>query len=69
MTYDHDADAMYLTLKKGKVFKTIPLGNDKFVDINENGEMIGMEILHNSKNTPTEFNEILRRTKEIKISA
>ncbi len=45
MTYDQDSNAIYLKINEGKIFKTIPIGNDKFLDIDESGQMIGMEIL------------------------
>ena len=69
MMYDQDSDAFYLKINEGKVFKTIPIGNDKFLDVDKFGQMIGMEILTTSKTTSEEITEIIRRTESIKISA
>lgn len=51
MTYDQDSNVFYLKINEGKVFKTIPIGNDKFLDMDKLGQMIGMEILTNAKTT------------------
>lgn len=32
---------MYIKVREGKVAKTIPLGEDKFLDVAEKGEVIG----------------------------
>lgn len=36
---------MYVQLRKGKVVKTIPMGKDRFIDVNETGKIVGMEVL------------------------
>lgn len=36
---------MYVQLRKGKVAKTIPMGKDRFIDVNEKGKIVGMEVL------------------------
>ena len=45
ITYDKEADAMYLYLKKGKHFKTIKLKDLLLADINKAGNILGIEIL------------------------
>ena len=43
-----NADGSYLfliTLKKGKVFRTIPLDNKMIVDMDKEGNILGLEIL------------------------
>lgn len=46
VTYDPEAKAIYISLNKGsKVAKTIPLGADRYLDVDENGKAIGLEIL------------------------
>ena len=40
---------MYLTLKKGRVAKTLEAGEDFMVDQNRQGEVLGIEILNASK--------------------
>ncbi|MDC8451618.1 MAG: DUF2283 domain-containing protein [Candidatus Nitrosotalea sp.] len=43
--FDKDSGAMYVQLRKGKVAKTIPMGKDRFIDVNEKGKIVGMEVL------------------------
>jgi uncharacterized protein YuzE len=46
VTYDPKAKALYISLDEGsKVAKTIPLGSDRYLDVDENGKAIGLEIL------------------------
>ncbi len=45
ITYDKEADAMYLTIAHGKVKKTIPINPRVIVDIGEKGKIIGVELL------------------------
>jgi uncharacterized protein YuzE len=49
ITYDKTADAVYLTLKKGRVTRTVEAGEDFVVDQNRQGEVLGIEILNASK--------------------
>lgn len=62
--YDKDSNAMYIKLRESKVAKTIPLGGDKFLDVNERGEAVGLEVLI-LKNAPEEVEEILERSPDI----
>jgi uncharacterized protein YuzE len=48
-TYDTFADAVYITLKKGKVSRTLPLANRLMVDLDSKGNILGMEILDAKK--------------------
>ena len=65
--YDEEAGAFYFKIKEGIITHTIPLGNDKFLDVDESGTAIGIEILH-EKNIPFELHEIMRRTDSIEIT-
>ena len=66
--YDKEAGAFYFKIKDGvKIAHTIPLGNDKFLDIDASGRAVGLEIIH-EKNIPPEFEEIIQRTESIEIS-
>jgi len=44
-TYDKIADALYITLKKGRVFSTLKLSDRLVVDLDNNGNTLGIEIL------------------------
>ena len=56
ITYDKDADAAYIYLVdkilKGAVERTIELNGDILLDFNKDKKLIGVEILHASKNMP-----------------
>lgn len=43
--YDAEAKALYVQITKGKVFETVSLGKDQFLDVNKNGKIIGLEVL------------------------
>ncbi|MGI0072496.1 MAG: DUF2283 domain-containing protein [Nitrosotalea sp.] len=45
--YDYEAKALYFKLAKGKtkVKSTIPLGSDRFMDIDDKGKVVGFEMI------------------------
>ena len=48
---DTTADALYITLKKGKVFRTENRG-DYLADYDEHGALLGFEVLNLSEKVP-----------------
>lgn len=74
ITYDKEADAMYMHLKKGKIKQTKGVSNLVFVDMDSKNRPLGIEILNvsyrfgktkkeNSKNSLTSIPvEILSKT-------
>lgn len=52
MQYDKIADAIYIYLKKGKIFKTIKMKDRLIVDTDKDGKIIGLEILSASAQVP-----------------
>ena len=50
--YDKLADAIYIYLKKGKVFKTVKMKDRLVVDTDKDGKIIGLEILGVSSQVP-----------------
>ncbi len=44
-TYDKEADAMYLRLKKGKVYKTLEMSDFLLADVDKKGKVLGIEML------------------------
>jgi uncharacterized protein YuzE len=42
--YDKDADILYIKLKKAKIVDTRMMGEDFYVDVDENENFIGIEI-------------------------
>ena len=45
ITYDKIADAAYMTLRKGRVAKTVEMSNDVIVDLDKKGHLLGIEML------------------------
>jgi len=43
--YDPEANAIYIRIKKGEVETSEPLSDDIIVDLDQNGEVLGIEIL------------------------
>ena len=52
INYDKTADAMYIRLKKGIVKKTIKMKDRLLVDVDKNGNILGMELLQASTQIP-----------------
>lgn len=63
ITFDKKADAMYIYLQAKKVFKTKQVTNDTIVDMDKNGNVIGIELLFISKRIPVE------KLSDVKITA
>ncbi|WP_415280914.1 DUF2283 domain-containing protein [Candidatus Nitrososphaera sp. FF02] len=64
VTYDPDAKALYIELKDGKkVSKTIPAGNDRYFDLDEDGKVIGVEILF-AQDMPQDLIDAILQTKQ-----
>ncbi|CUR52195.1 protein of unknown function [Nitrosotalea devaniterrae] len=61
--FDKESGAMYVQLRKGKVTKTIPVGKDRFIDVNEAGKIVGVEVLM-PVNAP-EVNEAIAKSSDI----
>jgi len=51
-TYDKEADAMYIRVKKGKVYKTLQVSDAVNVDVDKKGHALGVEILWVSSQLP-----------------
>ena len=45
ITYDKIADAAYMTLRKGKVAKTVEMSESVIVDLDKKGHLLGIEML------------------------
>lgn len=50
ITYDKFADALYISLKKGKVFSTKEINDNVIADFDAENNIIGLEVLDASKN-------------------
>ena len=45
ITYDSDADALYVYLSEEQVAQTVAGSNNRFVDLDEAGGIVGIEVL------------------------
>lgn len=52
ITYDKQADAMYISLFKGKVKRTVEINPRVIVDIDARGRTMGIELLFVSEKIP-----------------
>lgn len=55
LTYDEDADAMYIRLTNEKYSKTKSIDKNTILDLDENGNVIGIELLFVSEHLPKNF--------------
>ena len=49
ITYDQEADVLYIQLARKRPFDTIEIDADTFYEVDENGRLISLEILSASK--------------------
>lgn len=49
VTYDRDADALYIRLREDKVSKSSDVEDGLVLDYGEDGDIVGIEILRASK--------------------
>lgn len=50
ITYDKTVDALYIYMQTGHIARTKKVTNDILVDVDEEGKVIGIEVLAASKN-------------------
>ena len=55
VTYDPDADAMYIRLTSEKFSKTKVIDDNTILDLDKKGNVIGIELLFVSKHLPKDF--------------
>lgn len=70
ITYDQESKSIYVQLldkDKRRVAKTIPLGGDRFLDVDENGKAIGFEMILGGTVSKEAIDAILNTGNEIAI--
>lgn len=55
ITYDKEADAMYIEFQEGEFQANKKVDGDTIIDIDKNGNLLGIEILNVSKKIPKNF--------------
>lgn len=54
ISYDKEADAMYIEFRKGKFAKNKKIDDFTVIDLDKDGNMLGIELLDVSKRIPIE---------------
>lgn len=54
ISYDKEADAMYIEFRKGKFAKNKKVDDFTIIDLDKEGNMLGIELLDVSKRIPIE---------------
>ena len=67
--YDTVADAIYFTLKKEKIEKSIRIDDLLVVDVSKSGDIVGMELLNVSSKQGEELKKNIREGVPININS
>lgn len=54
ISYDKQADAMYIEFRKGEFFKNKKIDEFTIIDLDNKGNILGIELLEVSKRIPAE---------------
>ena len=65
--YDTNADAIYFSVRKGRISKTVPVSRFLNIDVDAKGNTIGIEILGASSKQGSELQKNIRRGIPVKI--
>jgi uncharacterized protein YuzE len=65
--YDKVADAIYFTVKSGKVAKSIKVDDRLVVDLSASGDIVGMELLDASSKQGQELENNIRQGVPVNI--
>jgi len=63
--YDPESDILYIRIKDERVKETVDLNDDIFADLNEKGEIVGIEIWQARKNIFPELLKFLDMAKKV----
>ncbi len=57
--YDDESNILYIKLRDGKIVDTRPLAEDVYVDVDESGDILGIEIWNASRNIIEELAKVI----------
>jgi len=69
VVYDPEADILYIMIRDEKAKETRDLDEDIWIDVNDRGEIVGIEIWQARKHIISEILKFLRKGKEVGITA
>lgn len=55
ITFDKEADAVYIELSSGEFFKNKKIDDDTIIDLDKNGNILGIELLNVSTRISKDF--------------
>lgn len=55
ITFDKEADAVYIELSSGEFASNKKIDNNTIIDLDEHGNVLGIELLNVSKRIPKDF--------------
>ena len=55
ITFDKEADAVYIELGSGEFASNKKIDNSTIIDLDKNGNILGIELLNVSKRIPKDF--------------
>jgi|Deesub1362B_J571_1020462.scaffolds.fasta_scaffold11187_1 uncharacterized protein YuzE len=62
--YDEEGDILYILAKEGPIKDTIEVGNDLFIEVDESGEIAGIEVWQARSNVFGELFKYMDRLKK-----
>lgn len=65
--YDPEADILYIRIRDDAIRDTVDLNEDIWADLNEKGEIVGIEIWQARKHVISEILKFLEKAKKIKV--
>lgn len=67
--YDKEADAMYISIRKGKYDVSEELAENVIIDLDKSGRIMGIEVLDASKNLGNELVTKIINTEKVTATA
>jgi uncharacterized protein YuzE len=69
INYDKAADAIYFVIKKAKIAKTFPVNECVNIDLDKNGEAVGIELLNASSKQGIELEKSIKNGIPVEVIA
>ena len=65
ITYDPEADAMYIQIKTGKVHATKEVDDNTIIDLDKNSDILGIELLFVKERNSSIVTDLMKIQKQI----
>jgi len=67
--YDSDSDILYLWIKEGEIKDTVEVGEDLFIEYDEDNNPVGIELWRARRNLFGELMKYMNKITEMKVEA